>query len=325
MTDTLETTLSCRTGDGIQLALRRIVHRGGSPRGPLILQHGLGSNGMVFDYPGRSLARHLAARGFECYVTELRGTGGSERPREPWGLDEYLTQDVPALIAAVQRASGRERVRWVGHSMGGILAMCYGIEHPEAPIERFVAVGSALDYRPGYSVFRDQRKLRPLVGDRLDFLPFDLIARANGLIAGRGPIALPPEDMNFVRSNVEPEIIRAILSRGFSPIPMRLFADLDTTFDAHGLSRAGGTIRYLEQAEKFRVPGCLLVGSGDVQCSMVAVRETARVLSGSPSLEVVGFGRPHGHADDYGHFDLIVGRRAQQEVWPTIVRCLETA
>ena len=38
--------------------------------------------------------------------------------------------------------------------------------------------------------------------------------------------------------------------------------------------------------------------------------------------EVVLFGRDHGHLDEYGHFDLILGRRARTEVWPHIVDAL---
>jgi len=37
----------------------------------------------------------------------------------------------------------------------------------------------------------------------------------------------------------------------------------------------------------------------------------------------VRFGKAHGQAEDYGHIDFLVGRRAPDEVWPTITRWLE--
>ena len=34
-------------------------------------------------------------------------------------------------------------------------------------------------------------------------------------------------------------------------------------------------------------------------------------------------GKSHGEVDDYGHFDLLMGRRAQSEVFPHIDRFLD--
>jgi hypothetical protein len=90
---------------------------------------------------------------------------------------------------------------------------------------------------------------------------------------------------------------------------------LDSTFTSRGFSRAAGRIEYLARASDFRLASCLIVGSRDAQCGELAVDETARWLSRGPGLRV---GRVHGHVDDCGHFDLIIGRRAEQEVLPTI-------
>lgn len=319
------TLVPCRTADGLRLALRRIPAAGEQRRGAVILQHGLGANGLVFDYPGRSLARHLSAAGFDCYIPELRGAGDSERPKAPFGIDEYIEHDIPAVIAAVQQASGQQRVHWVGHSMGGILLMLYTMEFPDAPIARFVAVGSSIDYRPGHSVFRDMRRLRFLAGSWLSHLPFHVLSRWNALVAGYGPLAFPPEGMNFVRSNIEPALIRDILQRGFSPIPFRLLDDMDTTFGVHGFTRKQGELKYLQHVSHFRVPTCLLAGSKDPQCPIECVDETARLLQNAPELLVARFGKRYGQVDDYGHFDLLVGKRAEHETWPTIRAFLEKA
>jgi pimeloyl-ACP methyl ester carboxylesterase len=301
--------------DGCQLSMTRVRRAEGAARGAVILQHGLGSNGMVFDYPGRSLAHALARAGFDCFISELRGANA--QPVKPYGLDEYVAYDVPAILETARATSGQTRVHWVGHSLGGIVLMLHAIEQPDAPIERFVAIGSSLDYRPGRSVYRDLRRLRGLLSTGIPAVPFDTFARWNALSAGYGPLLLP-EKMNFWRSNIEREIMRGLLQRGFTRIPVRLLLDLDSTFTARGFSRAAGSIEYLARASDFRLASCLLVGSRDAQCGELAVDETARLLSRAPGLRVVRFGRVHGHADDYGHFDLIIGRRAEHEVWPTI-------
>jgi pimeloyl-ACP methyl ester carboxylesterase len=307
-----------RALDGCELSMTRVRRADGASRGAVVLQHGLGSNGMVFDYPGRSLAQELAQAGFDCFVSQLRGANAQPtQPIKPYGLDEYVAYDVPAILETACATGEHARVHWVGHSLGGILLMLHAIEQPDAPIERFVAIGSSLDYRPGRSVYRDLRRLLGLISRGLRAVPFDTFARWNALSAGYGPLLLP-EKMNFWRSNVEREIMRGLLQHGFTQIPVRLLLDLDSTFTPRGFSRAAGRIEYLTRASDFRVASCLIVGSRDAQCGEAAVDETARLLSGAPGLRVARFGRTHGHLDDYGHFDLILGKRAEHEVWPTI-------
>ena len=98
-------THSYRTRDGITLSLRRIRGREVT-RGAVILQHGLAANGMVFDLPGRSLARFLAEAGHDCFITRLRGADPAASSCGSYGLDAYLDYDLPAMLEQVQRLSG---------------------------------------------------------------------------------------------------------------------------------------------------------------------------------------------------------------------------
>ncbi|MFC1611811.1 alpha/beta fold hydrolase, partial [Myxococcota bacterium] len=115
--------------DGVRLAVHRV--RPDSRDGPAVmLLHGLASNRRAFHFPGRSLAEWLAGRGFDCYLPELRGCGESERPAFDWWIDEYLCQDLPAIIDAIRLRNGNVQIHWVGHSLGGLLLLCYGILFP---------------------------------------------------------------------------------------------------------------------------------------------------------------------------------------------------
>jgi pimeloyl-ACP methyl ester carboxylesterase len=313
-TDLVET----RTGDGVTLGIERIRPIG-ERQGVVILQHGLSGNGAPFTLTGRSLAGHLAALGYECYIPDLRGARFSERPRSPWGIDEYVTQDIPAILRAVRGASGAETVSWVGHSLGGLLLYFYVIENPDAPIDRAVTVGSAIDYRAGKSMYRDLRRLLPLA-DGLRYVPYGHLARLTSPFAGYGPI-LPPERINFFRSNIEPEFAARLL-REFHHIPVQLFRSLDTGFSEVGFHRDEGRVRYLERTADYRIPTLFLAGSRDPHCPLEAVGLTAEILGNHPGSQLLSFGREHGHVDEYGHFDMIVGRRAEQEVWPHLVKFL---
>ncbi len=314
------TELQATTQDGVVLALRRYRDPSVPCRGSVVMQHGLASNGGAFEVPQQFFAGHLAALGYDCFVTELRGVGKSGRARKI-GFDAFIEQDLPALIAKVQAVTGREKLAWIGHSMGGILGLAYGIEHPDAPFSCVITVCSSLDYRPGRNVYQSLNRIRPLA-HLLPFIPFGWIARLVSYIAGAGPI-LPPERMNFYRSNVDRAVLRHVMATGFEHIPIRLLDNLATTFDKLGFSRSSGSMRYLERAGAYTFPTLLLAGSRDVQCPPECIDATLALLTGSTVKRAVSFGIEHGHVDDYGHFDPLVGKRAHEEAWPVMTGFLE--
>lgn len=309
------TELKATTSDGRRLSIARLHSKTQPTLGAVVMLHGLGSNRMIFIATGASLAEHLAERGYDCYLPDLRGTGQSE-PLSDWTLDDYIERDVPAVLECVLNTSGQARVSWIGHSMGGLLMLMYGIEHPDAPVSRLVTIGSALDYRPGRNVYQNLRRWRRFAGP-LKAFPFGVIARSLSPIAGVGPI-LPPEGMNFHRPNVERGVCRELMARGFGSIPLALFDSLNTTFSPDGFSRDNGRIVYLQRVADFQIPTLMVVGSRDVQCPPATALVTFDSLSGVKDKRALFVGKKYGHASDYGHLDLIVGRRAAHDVWPHI-------
>jgi pimeloyl-ACP methyl ester carboxylesterase len=195
------------------------------------------------------------------------------------------------------------------------MMMLYCIDHPDAPIERLVTVGSALDYKPGRNIYRSLRALRP-VASFLTSVPFGALSWLNGLVAGMGPSFLA-EGMNFQRSNIDRAVSRRLLASGFTSIPMALLDELNTTFDELGFQLTGRDA-YLPRAGALRTPTLMIGGSADPQCPPEATAASFALLSGVQDKRLVTFGKAYGDADDYGHFDLLVGRRARSEVWPHI-------
>jgi alpha-beta hydrolase superfamily lysophospholipase len=305
--------IEVRARDGLRLVVHRVRYPNSGPA--VLLLHGLGANRTAFHFPGRSLADWLASRGFDCYVAELRGHGHSERRRFDWDLDDYLVQDLPAIIDAVLERSGAGRFSWVGHSMGGILLFCYGILNPEAPIARGISVGAALDYRSGISRFRSLLRFQPLL-EHIPALPYGTFAHLVAPLLGR--TRDPLGSFNFWLPNVEPEVVRRAHAGAFHTIPSSLLRSLAQLFDDRGLHTRDGFF-YLENAERYAVPTLLLAGSRDVQVSVPAVQATATLLGGEARV----YGRDQGHHEDYGHWDLILGRRAFEEVWPDVADWLE--
>lgn len=310
-------TLHTWTSDGLRLAIHRVPPPGG--RGPaVILCHGLSTNHEGFHFAERSLAGWLAARGWDCYLPDLRGAGASESPGLCWDLDDHVYRDVPAILAEVLRSSGQERVHWIGHSMGGIILLCHGIAHPDAPIASGVAIASALDYRLGNSGYRNLLAIKPLL-EKLPGIPYGAFVHLLAPLLGRFPT--PLDAFQVCYSNIEPELIRRLHARCFHSIPISLLRSLATTFEERGLCNRDRSLHYLEEAGSFSIPVRLLAGSADRQVSVDAVRHTAGLLGGTSDFRV--FGTAFGHGDEYGHWDLLLGRRAETEVWPWLFDWLQ--
>jgi pimeloyl-ACP methyl ester carboxylesterase len=274
-----------------------------------------------------------------------------------WGFsfDDYLTRDVPAAIGAVRSLTGAPRVHWIGHSMGGILLYahlaCGGAEH----LASGVAVGSALDYSWSASAFHSTLRMRRL-GALTPFLPIGaamaLMAPWTGLArpiveasgqrrravieatlrralrglrrqASRAAAAekLPGfalERFNLWPDNVAPRLVRRLHARAFHSVSTPVLLQLASAFEPGGLRSCDLGRCYLDdlRAAAIKTPVLAVAGDRDLQCPIEAATEPLLALAGRRKLEAFGLG--HGHSSHYGHFDLLIGRRARHEVWPAI-------
>jgi len=307
-----DTILTALTRDRVSLALHH--YRGGRRRRfPVLCCHGLASNRLAFDVDVEaSLARHLAARGYDVYLLELRGHGASQRPpRWGWDFDHYIERDVPAAIAAILRHAGAERVHWIGHSMGGLLAYAHLARGGSRDFQSAITVGSSLNYSEGGSGFGRLMPFRRLI-NILPRIPVRTVARASGRFVGR--VTTPYERFNVWPSNTDPRLWKRICDHGFHPVSTPVMGQLASALEPGGLRPRSGGVPYLQTLNQATAPVLALGGDRDAQCPPVAVRSTAARASATVRL----FGPEHGHADHYGHFDLLMGTRARTEVFPHI-------
>src|SRR5438067_2410898 len=59
-----------------------------------------------------------------------------------WTMDDHIAYDVPAFLHLVRHHTGANQVIWIGHSMGGIVALAHLGRFPNPGIARLVTVGS---------------------------------------------------------------------------------------------------------------------------------------------------------------------------------------
>jgi pimeloyl-ACP methyl ester carboxylesterase len=122
---------------------------------PLLLVHGFSQNRHT--WTSGEFVKNLLYFGLDIHIVELRGHGKSNaqlqhersestgRPLPPdldygWDADDYLLHDLPAATAAVKARTGRRRVFYVGHSMGGMLGYGYAGLHDD--LEGLVTIGA---------------------------------------------------------------------------------------------------------------------------------------------------------------------------------------
>lgn len=300
--------------DGQRLALFRVAAKG-PPRAAVFLLHGLAANRFAFHWPGRSLASYLSERGFECYVGELRGAGESTPLSPSWDFFEYLERDVPALLNAVRQRSGFAKVHFVGHSMGGLLMMCHALTGGAPGLLSGAAIASALDYSSGGSGFQGLQQLKPLL-ERFTSLPY---GAAMQFVA---PFLGGPNDklarFNFFPGTCEVETVRAVHANVFGALPPRLLLSLEPSLQAGGMKTRTG-LPFLSLAANSTLPMLFAAASDDQQCPLPGLEATARAMR----AKVLHFGKPYGHAVEYGHFDLLLGRTAPADVWPHLAQWLE--
>lgn len=126
---------------------------------PLLLVHGYTQNRRAWSSGG--FVKTMLYFGADLYLLELRGHGKSSleaqrrRARQEkcplprdlnhgWDLDSYLLYDLPAAVDAIKRASGRERIFYCGHSLGGILGYAYATLFDD--LMGLVTIGAPSDF-----------------------------------------------------------------------------------------------------------------------------------------------------------------------------------
>lgn len=310
--------------DGWRIALHDYRPAAGAParRHPVILCHGLAANQVTFDLDARvSLARRLAGLGFRVFSLELRGHGASEPARlagpRRWGFsfDDYLARDVPAAIRAVQSWCEAPRVHWVGHSMGGILLYGHLASGGAGELASGIAIGSGLDYTGSASAYHSMLSLRRY-GRLSPVIPVGVAMALSAPWTGRNGTSI--ERFNLWLDNVEPDLIRRLHARAFHSVSTPVLLQLATAFEPGGLRSWDDRRCYLDELRRAAAttPVLAVAGDRDAQCSPEAAALPLAALAGPTQMSVHGV--QHGHGSHYGHFDLVIGRRASHEVWPGI-------
>jgi pimeloyl-ACP methyl ester carboxylesterase len=302
------------TEDGWRIAIGRRAPRGEPRLPPVLLCHGLAANRFSLDFgvPRYSLALALAEAGFDCFALDLRGHGDSRRGRpRSWTFDTYLSQDIPAAFDDVRAATGADRILWVGHSQGALL----GLVAASTLAERIAGVVAIAP--PTH--FHVQDRLRRLL--RYAFLATGqgqrYLARAATPIAGWFNPALAQFAWNT--RNIDGRIYRQVLANVVEDVPPRVRDQFLDWMRRDRFASVDGLTDYRASLSGVRQPALFVAGSVDLLAPPDAVRAAYEQWAGDKEFWIAG---KETCSVDYGHSDLIFGRRAPDEIFPHIVRWL---
>jgi cholesterol oxidase len=122
------------TDDGVALRLTRYWDGPrNSPKGPVILAHGLGVSSRIFsiDTIETNLLEFLYAHGYDVWLLDLRSSPELPASAGHFTADDIARYDYPAALATVRGVTGKPSVQMVVHCYGSVaffMAMLAGLD-----------------------------------------------------------------------------------------------------------------------------------------------------------------------------------------------------
>ena len=329
------------TADGWRLGVRRLKPAVPDPdKLPVVLCHGLGLNGTFWTItdPRTHLPAQLLARGYEVFLFDFRGSGESARVgalgvvnarlrqtfllevgESRWNVDEIARYDVPAVLDYVKQATGKDRVNWVGHSLGGMLMFAHQEVGPEpGRVANLVAMAStiALDAHPQTDMLRANRGLRLLS----TFVSPGRLGRP--LMYGRVPFLDMIDQFYFTSANVDKTTVSRFYGYTLEDTGRGALKQLDPYLESGRFVSADRSIDYVARLPQVKLPVLMIAGDGDVISDVPSTHLTFNAL-GSADKTLLRFGKVEGNIADYGHCDLVWSRFAPGEIFPPLIDWLD--
>jgi pimeloyl-ACP methyl ester carboxylesterase len=327
------------TRDGWRLGMRHIAPAYPDPgKLPVVLCHGLGLNGTFWTITDNHLPSQLAARGYDVFIVDLRGSGESaevgkigeinarlrETPFREWGegawnVDEAAFNDVPAVLDYVKRHTGHDRVNWVGHSLGGMLIFPFLEFSPEAyRIANFVGMGSTITLAdaPERDMLRANRGLR-ILGR---FVSTGRLGRP--LMHFRFPGLDRIDQFYFTSENVDKRTTARFYGYTLEDPGCSALRQLDPYLESGHFVSADRKVDYSVLLSGVTTPTLMIAGENDCMSDLPSTELTLNTLA-SPDKTLMRFGKRDGHVADYGHCDLVWSRYAPREIFPPLVDWLD--
>jgi pimeloyl-ACP methyl ester carboxylesterase len=311
-----------RTADGWDLAIWRVRPKTQPVKPiPVLLQHGLGANQRNFDLDDRySVAHYLARHGYDCWLPALRGVGPSAYRRwgypDRWNItfEKFLDYDEPAIFGKILELTGASKLHFIGQSMGAMV----GYALAEGPLgEKMQSLTAAC----GPCIFKHMAQFKPLLPLRKIFRPLvalhiSFFAKMQAPIVRFLPRFAGEDEVNW--RNMDPAALARAAANVVDDMPRDLLLQFGEWVEHADFGSHRGADSWEKNLHKITVPIYCFGGSADRFCAPPANNTVIDQVS-SAKKQYRLFSTANGGMADYGHGDVVVGRTAPDEVFPTIL------
>lgn len=296
---------------------------------PVILCHGLMASRTFYTLnEENSFAIQLAKVGYDVWVLDLRGRSEAGSPswffgekKYNYSIDDYIKYDMDAAINYVLKETGSDKVNWIGHSMGGMIAYARVGTYSDTRIANLVTVGSPFNFELNTLSLRLWHTAGSCTTSFLPVVPMGTIARMNSyscidLTPRRGilEILLYPE-------NTDPEVIRSSQRYMITNIAKPVAIQLRTALEIGEFYSYDGKINYTANLKNIKIPSLIVLGRRDHLGSGYTIRMVYdSITSNDKKLMIIE--KAQGAVEDYGHGDLLMGRYAHVDVMQPIINWL---
>ncbi len=328
-----------RTADGVDLLLTR-YHAG--DKGPVLVSHGLGVSSRIFtiDTIETNLLEYLCAHGFDVWLLDFRASIDLPASAAQFSGDDVATYDYPAAVDAVRRLTGAESVQVVAHCFGSttfVMAMLAGLRGVRSAIcsqiGPHVVASTATRLKSGLHVpqLLDKLGIHSLTSDAesdegwwerlydraLRFYPTEAEEHCNNAACHRISFMY---SLLYEHDQLNPATHEYGLHEMFGAANMRAFEHLASMVRAGKVVNFDGDDVYLPHLDRMAIPITFIHGAEN-QC----FKPESTELTYQALRERNGSRLYHRYLiPNYGHIDCIFGKRASYDVYPLIVRHLES-
>jgi pimeloyl-ACP methyl ester carboxylesterase len=238
--------------------------------------------------------------------------------RYDWVFDDYIAHDIPAAVATVRRLTGRPSIHWIGHSMGGMLAYPFLVSCDRELVRSCVTVGApsvAVVKSDIHDLIRTQIRLVKYV----PFIPWRYTGRALAPFVPlvRRVVESVLGDFLYNPENMDDETLSCLLRNAVENLPPSIVQQAGEFYDTKNYQSYYRTFSFRDNLHRIEVPLLVIAGSIDRLTPPDDLKYVFDHVS-SQDKEFVVIGRAQGARTEYGHVDLILGKNAPEDVFPTI-------
>jgi len=304
---------------------------------PVILCHGNALNNYFWHLDStHNFAQYLAKRRYDVWLVDLRGHGRSrlsnpfageyigdnvvERDPYDWTLEDYALRDLDTIITEVLKRTGKKRVTWIGHSMGGMVMYArLGLVNDER-VSRFAAISSPVVLpTPPTEMLHEAANLDAGLQDIIEKRTMASILQNMAVL--KTVLMTPLDVLYYNRDNMRDDTIVRFYANAIENIPPRVNEQLGMMIKTGKFLSPDKKTVYPDLLKNITIPILMVCGKSDELAPPAAIHFAYNNV-GSKDKTLHIFTRANKHLRNYGHCDIINGLGAETEVFPFIYKWL---